>query len=84
MRRRVIKNQTTPVRCAYCKKKKANHTLHGWPYNGKTCCDDCYNMLKGAAELQTNLNTSREVLQASRDYEESEGERLAYHMYGVY
>lgn len=36
----------SPVKCSFCKEKKAFHKIQGHPYGGKTVCNDCWSPIK--------------------------------------
>lgn len=54
-RRRRIKDRPIPVKCSFCKEKKANFTIHGgmatgMGLGGKACCDDCFPGIQARVE----------------------------------
>lgn len=58
------------VHCSFCKEKNADMQWVGYPYYGRTVCDDCYQ------KLVENVNSEDENISA--------GEEQAYRLYQVF
>jgi len=58
-----------PVKCSFCKEKKAECKIVGGEHGGKTICNECFNKINIKETVQKYL---------------SHGEEQAYRMYRVY
>lgn len=72
MKRKRIKNLAvgTYVKCSFCKDKTAETQIVGYPYYGRTVCNNCYKEL-ASNEKQDDVDTSL-------------GEEQAYNIYKVF